>query len=337
MLLFSLYLFAGIAKLTPRWFDGTAMEYVLRLDIYATSFGKSMLDHPEILKVLTWSTVVLELLFPFLIISPWWTVRLRMLAMLAFVGFHLGIAMSMSLGLFQYVAIVLWVALLPGGLWNRLGWRPAFAGNRKVIPGALSRVGFVASLFFVVYFLLWNVANIYECSWCKYAMPQPLRVVGRYLNTRQEFRMFDYPPQHSNWFIYDGRLADGSHKDLFRDKPLDSEQPESVVEAMPSIYWRQFHRNLLIRVHAGDLPLYRRIREQAARFVFDSWNARHNGDEQAVSLRVTACFDEIRPPDSDEPVGQIREVWAQIGDHAADQNLFDDVYRQLREKGEILP
>ena len=45
-----MYWFAGIAKLNEHWFDGTAMEYVLRLEIYVHPFGSWLLNFPLLLK-----------------------------------------------------------------------------------------------------------------------------------------------------------------------------------------------------------------------------------------------------------------------------------------------
>ncbi len=337
MLLVSLYLFSGIAKLTPRWIDGSAMEYVLRLDIYATHFGRWLLQFPGILKMITWATVGMELFVAVLILSPWRNRTLRIGAMIAFMCFHAGIASAMSLGLFQYAAMMIWLALIPGSLWERA------TRQRVVVPAAIparntgstgvwpSRVIFATSLFFVFYFLCWHVANIKEAPWSRYAMPGPLRQIGRMLNTRQEFRMFDYPPVYSCWFVYDARLANGTNMDIFRNQPVSTERPASILATMPSIYWRQLHRNLL-----PNRPVYDRIREQTARSVVNSWNATHGKHEQVMSMRLTAWLDEIVPYSS-EPSGQLRHVWAQVGEQAAENDLFDDLYRQLRETGEILP
>jgi hypothetical protein len=337
MLLFSLYFFAGVAKLTPRWLDGTAMEYVLRLDIYATRAGQALLQFPALLQFITWATLVIELVFPFLLLSPWRNRMLRMIAMIVFVAFHAGIAVSMSLGTFQYAAMMIWLALIPGSLWSRAGRGVRqsglfYATPRASLPRSPARpVVFAASLFFVVYFLFWNTANVVHFDWCRECMPQPARVVGRWLNTRQEFQMFDYPPKHNRWFVYDARLANGEQMDVFRHSPVTHEKPDSVLATMPPMFWRQFHINI-----RTDSTVYERIRQQAARHVAEAWNRTHAADEHVVSLRVTAYFDEIAP-DPDKPGGQIRQVWAQFGESEPADDLFRDLYEQMRDRGEILP
>ena len=335
--LFSLYFFAGVAKLNHTWFSGTVMEYVSRLDIYSTALGKSMRDFPGLLKMITWGTLVVEVAIPFLMFVPWNNRRIRVLLMLIFFGFHIGIALTMSLGLFQYTSMGVWLALIPGGCmaWLGNGLRLTPPSEQELVQPyrrvALSRTINGVAAFFVVYFLCWNTANIYQVPQLKNAMPSSCQFIGQWLNMRQQFSMFDTPPAYSPWFVFDARLTDGSTVDIFRNAPVSYERPYSVLATIPEHHWRRFLRNL-VRSEKRFLP----FRESTARYVMNHWNATHDKHQQVVSLKVTAFLDEIAPY-SAEPAGQMVLVWARIESEDATDGLFDDLLKQMKESGEILP
>jgi hypothetical protein len=338
MTLFSLYFFAGIAKLNETWFSGMAMEYVSRLDIYSTGMGQAIRNYPGLLKAITWSTLVIEVVLPLFLFVPWQNRRIRVLLMLVFYGLHVGIALTMMIGLFQYISMAIWLALLPGGFFTWMGQRIRFLQwpeNRVPVEPlasrALSRSINGVAAFLVVYFFLWNTANIYQVPRLQNAMPASCRFIGNWLNMQQQFSMFDAPPAYSPWFVYDALLADGSHRDIFRNAPVSYERPLSVLATIPEHHWRRFHRNL-VRSDKRFEP----FRESAARYVMNHWNATHDEDRQVVALKVSAFLDEIAPYSS-EPAGQMVMVWSRLGSGGSESGLFDEVLKELRSKGEILP
>jgi len=115
----SIYFFAALLKTGAEWhISHTAIYYALSLDQFATEFGKYLLNFPDLLRVVTLPVWYLELLGGFLLIVPFFQNWTRMLAILSFVALHLGFAVTMKLGLFPWICITAFVALLPGSLWN---------------------------------------------------------------------------------------------------------------------------------------------------------------------------------------------------------------------------
>ncbi len=113
-----MYWFAGIAKLNEHWFDGTAMEYVLRLEIYVHPFGSWLLNFPLLLKVVTYGTLVLELFGPLLLFIPVWNHWFRLLVIAAFWSLHIGIDLSIDVGMFSVNSMAVWLVLLPSLVWD---------------------------------------------------------------------------------------------------------------------------------------------------------------------------------------------------------------------------
>ncbi len=114
------YWFTTALKSGPEWrSDYTALYYALSLDQLATPIGHLLLDFPSVLQALTLSTVVLEALGPLLLFCPFLTGPVRTGAALAFMGFHLGIWLTMDIGIFPWISAFCMVCFFPTWFWDR--------------------------------------------------------------------------------------------------------------------------------------------------------------------------------------------------------------------------
>ncbi len=118
----SIYWLTAIEKLqTGMWPDGSAVEFALNLDRYVTAWGVWLRGAgPEVLALLTWGTLVFELLGPFLAFLPRWNAAGRIIAVILFSGLHIGFGLCLRLGIFPIESIVAWLAFMPGGFWDGL-------------------------------------------------------------------------------------------------------------------------------------------------------------------------------------------------------------------------
>lgn len=116
-----MYWVTAINKYGEEWrWDGTALYYALSYDRGATELGSYLLNFPVLLTVLTFATLALEALGPFLLFSPLLNGPSRTTAVAAFMGFHFGILATLSVGLFSLVAALCMVCFLPGWFWEKL-------------------------------------------------------------------------------------------------------------------------------------------------------------------------------------------------------------------------
>ena len=333
--LFSMYSFAGISKLNSNWYSGEALECVLKLDIYTTSIGSYALQYPTLLKLMTWGTMGVEIVLPIMMLIPWRNQRWRWLAMFAFVSLHLSIAACMSIGLFSWVAIAVWTSLISGAFWDRIGLRLPLTNTDSAANEPRTRRWFagpsglvnVVCLGLAAYFMVWNIATINHPQ-LKKLMPQEARVVGKWLNLRQEFRMFDVPPRHSPWFVYEARLKNGATIDIFRQQPVDHSRPKSVKATIPQHHWRRLHRNLA-------RPHLKKFRQPVSEYMIRRWNDSHDEDSQVEVATTTAYLEEIVA--GQESQSLVSQVWYVHGGELAEKHLFDDLLKQINEKGVILP
>ena len=119
-----MYWFNWIAKSHPVWSeDYTGLYYALSLDLFSTRLGEVLLGFLSVTSTLTLITYWLEIFGPIAAFSPLANGPVRCLVVLAFIGFHVGIALTLHIGYFPAVAIVAWSVFVPGWLWDKLSER----------------------------------------------------------------------------------------------------------------------------------------------------------------------------------------------------------------------
>jgi hypothetical protein len=115
-----IYAFGAVFKSGAEWrTDYTAIYYALQLDQLVTPFGEYLRQFPELLALMTFGTYWFEALGLLLLFSPVRTGPLRTAGVLGYVLLHLGIRLTMTLGLFQWIAALAMVCFLPAWFWDR--------------------------------------------------------------------------------------------------------------------------------------------------------------------------------------------------------------------------
>ena len=115
-----LYLFAWALKDGLSWHDGTAIWRALSDERFATPIGEALLRYDALLPPLTHAAIWIELIAPLLLLIPYRNHLMRVLAYLALTGLHVGIALTMEIGIFPFICLQTLLLLLPAPLWDRL-------------------------------------------------------------------------------------------------------------------------------------------------------------------------------------------------------------------------
>ncbi|WP_307665881.1 HTTM domain-containing protein [Streptomyces sp. V1I1] len=118
-----LYGCAGLYKVQgPSWGNGTALHYVLNIDLFRPWPGLSqMVDgHHLLIAVVGYLTVLVQVAFPFVLFG-----RLKYPVLIVLLGMHVNIAVLMGLPLFSGAMIVADAVFLPDRFYRSLGrlWR----------------------------------------------------------------------------------------------------------------------------------------------------------------------------------------------------------------------
>ena len=122
---FAIYFVSYILKDHPVWRgDYTAVYYALRVDGLVNPLGFMIREIPLFDTFSTVFTIFLEwagpllLLFSFIFFRYWWVAR--SLVVLGFWSLHLGIILTMWIGLFPYICIAMWCLFIPTPVWDYL-------------------------------------------------------------------------------------------------------------------------------------------------------------------------------------------------------------------------
>ncbi len=128
-----MYWFTAILKSGREWrVDGTAIYYALSYDQYVRPLGAYLLQFPELLKVLTFATLGLEAFGPFLLFFPFFIGPVRTGTVLAFMSLHVGIWLTMNIGMYPWIGAFCMVCFLPSWFWDKIV--PELRGALPVQP-----------------------------------------------------------------------------------------------------------------------------------------------------------------------------------------------------------
>ena len=297
-----MYVMTALLKTGNEWRgEGSAVYYTLQLDVFTTQFGAWLAQFPELLRLLTFGTLAVELLVPVLFLLPIFNVFTRTIGILLLVGFHLGLAASLHIGLFSWIAIAALLSFLPTPVWDFLGnqmnrtrlpqaWNSVLATLREKLNvergnGGESEqsklfaqpVKFISSglaSILLIYVCLWNLDTLPNI---KIDLPSDPAMAFR-LN--QTWSMFSpKPATNDGWMVIAAQLRGGDEFDLRTGEALTYERPENLATTMAGQRERKYLRNLL-QSKNEDYRLY------YGKNLCRSWNASHTGDEILETFQI---------------------------------------------------
>jgi hypothetical protein len=284
-----MYLFTALLKTSPAWRgDFSAVYYALSIDHYTSRLGYELLRFPGLLSVLTAASLTLEFAGPLLLLLPIGQRWARTLVPLAMIGFHLGLAMTMTLGTFPWICIVAWAALLPPAVWDFFGREVTSPGERVTSTGN-SPLGHTMVILFVASVVLLNIRRLRDPQ----ATVGPAQTIMKAAGLSQYWNMFAPGPyEYGGWVRIEGRTAGGRLVNLYRPaEPLPDEKPALVSAEYPTQHWRR----CFVTLWEYPDPPYR---DSVLRYFVGRWNASHSPDEQLAQARLVQVIEATPPPRS---------------------------------------
>lgn len=255
---------------SEQWFGGHAVESVLSLDGYAVGVAPLLTGFPELLTGLTWAWLVL-------LVSSWLLLatagRLRDALAAAFFGAHLGMLLTIDLGIFPLVSMAGLLPFLSSAVWDRLdrirehasvpgvGLRQRFAprdrtGETTAAGSGRSRLTrYARPTLHATCIVLLLVSNVVALG----VVPVPDDTPDEL--TDSSWNMFARPPTTDVWTVVDGRLASGERVDALNtvlgraDRPPDGDR-------YPDARWRK---------HRSRYPNRPPLRPALAAYVCRQW------------------------------------------------------------------
>ena len=115
------YYFTYLLKTDAMWKNGQGVYYALMLHEFRTLWGDILLQYPSVMKILSHITYYfIENLVPFLFVFFGFFWRFKVIIILLMCAFHFSMALFLHLGLFSWICMAGWLALLPSDFWERL-------------------------------------------------------------------------------------------------------------------------------------------------------------------------------------------------------------------------
>lgn len=302
-----IYWASAAEKTAPIWVkDQTALYYALSFDAIVRPLGHWLLTFPRLLAWLTFGVYWLEWIGPVAAISPLGRGWSRLFVVLSFWAFHLGIALTMQLGVLPWVSMATWCIFLPGALWDKLGWRlssdeePTGGGSGFVdrvfhrperpyrLPGKIvSTAVAVLSLYIVA----WNVAEVRRLGdrW-----PSSWKVPASLLGLQQSWGVFAPTPiMEDGWYEMRGVLVDGSVVNLWQpDEPLPARKPANVAATYRNRRWQKY----LIELRRGWATFLPEFGDWLRR----RWNEDDAGDSRQRQVKRIEIIYHLEPTLSPE-------------------------------------
>lgn len=122
----SVYFFSAILKNGREWWpEGTAVDYAMQIDAYATPVGQWLRHFPQLEYGLTLFVYFLELLGPPLALFLVATKPLRFVVMVLLMCMHIGFIFCLNLGPFPWISLTSLTTLAGGWLWDLAARRRA--------------------------------------------------------------------------------------------------------------------------------------------------------------------------------------------------------------------
>ncbi|MFT5434904.1 MAG: hypothetical protein ACI9OJ_005620 [Myxococcota bacterium] len=279
--IFFVYWFTMGLKTGSEWLrDFTAVHYALHLDHFATPLAEWIREYDWLTTALTVITSVVEVLGPIvaLVAGRTWV---RMGAVVVMIGMHISFGATLKIGLFPWISIVGWFALIPSVFWDRLGLALQSARESRKLHAWLVDLGLTKHLtarpvrwrsskfahvlcsLALLMVLVWNIDGMerpttiklgpLKTSFSAPKLDQRIKKVGWFFRLDQKWTMFaPRPMKGDGWFIVPGTFADGSVQDLFSNEqdggePVNFEKPDSVSSMYAGQRWRKYMINIWMR------------------------------------------------------------------------------------------
>jgi len=274
----AVYVVNAVLKLRgDAWPSGDAVRYVFSLDQFTVFLGDVLPHVPVVLTAMDYAWLALLCLSPLLVLA---TGRVRGALAAGLMAAHVGMVLTLKLGIFPVVTVAALLPFLSSAVWDRverhvpenpfsrldaaLPYLP-----RPSVPPLVRRGPTVLATLLVAFVLVWNAAALGFVHVSDDAAVNP---------ADNSWDMFAPEPLHADgWYVTVGYRANGESVDPYRGGPVDFSKPPDVSETYPTARWRKYLVSLAI---TDD----RVFRDEFAGYLCRHYDATHDDSLTAVSV-----------------------------------------------------
>lgn len=285
------------------WLGGDALVAIFRADHLTILLGNALADQFVLLRAFSYIWMALILLSPLLLVLTGYR---RAIFASCFVGMHLGMLITLKIGLFPLISVAGLLLFYPPVVWDRLAALATRAGVAPVLRGGLTglqqtvpqpsvspvaetwadrrTLTAVASrgrmLFSTVvpwlFLVLVVLSNAEAAEYTE--VPDPAEDVLETVQAEQSWRMFaPNPTSDARWLVVPGDLENGSEVDVFQNAAVDWDRPPSVEGTYETARWRKYVSNMRYADNENH-------RSYFANYLCGRWNASHDVGVERVTV-----------------------------------------------------
>lgn len=272
------------------WLRGDAVRYAFQLDHFTVLFGDVVAGWTPLLTLVDWLWVGMLLTSPLLVVLTGWR---RAALVGAFVGAHLGMMLTLSIGVFPLVSATGLLALFPSVVWDRAADRlrplaslSAVGPERTPLADRVPTLSRIARALAVCCLAVILVTNAVGLGVVAAPAGTPDRLTDR------SWDMFaPSPPLATWWYEAPANLTSGERVDALTGEQYDRSRPTEAASRYPNERWRKF---------LDDARTEPRLRRSLATFLCERWNRTHGDEMTAVNLWVATERTDLDGPETVE-------------------------------------
>jgi hypothetical protein len=232
------------------WMSGEAVRSVFSLETVTVLLGPYLAEAPTLLSVINWTWVAMLTASVLLVVLTGW---LRAAFVGSFVAAHVGMALTLRLGVFPLVVVAALLLFLPPVFWDSFEERVPSSSVRGVVRDrfggfvrtdgrvtpeparrAARRLVPVVAVVFLVAFLFWQGASL------GYVDVPGEEELGAHPESYSWKMYSPTPKQTYGWYVVPAELSSGERVDGFRRSPVDWEAPPNAADAYPTTLWYRY-------------------------------------------------------------------------------------------------
>ena len=297
-------------------FGGDALLWAMNYDVYGKPLAGVMTQVPWLLRLICIGTLLLEIVGPVLLFIPFGTRWTRLFLIGCFAALHIGIELTLHVGMFSWVSLAAWAALLPAMFWDnrwltRLSPAEALTSvQREVRPSSTwwrwttfitcQAIPSTVCAVLIVITITWNLSYSFSSKKVnetddispRESVQRPIRRVVNATMLRQRWNMFGKPTEVESWLVFRAELTNGDVVDLFHNgQPVSMEKPPDLSSTFNNHRWRKLQVLL-----SSTQWRWRKHREPVAEFLCRRWNESHDEDHQVVRLELYRLTEKKEAP-----------------------------------------
>jgi hypothetical protein len=297
LLVSSVYFFSALHKTSPEWHsEGTAIYYALSLDQIRLPIGTLIYPYPLLLKSLTFIVYYIELIAPLILILPF-PKKFKLIGIILITLLHIGISITLYVGLFFIIGLVSLIGLMPGFTLNWIEQKLKINLISKNEIYTSHSAYFIYDLihffkntfitFIIIYCLILNLSSL---KWFRYGLHSKVLAFGSALRLEQNWGMFSpYILKDDGYYVYSGLNTNNQLIDIKHpSQAISFSKPEHLIAEFESDRWRKYSENYAFKNNNYMRPFY-------CNYLLKKWNLEN--PENKISELTIYFMKEISLPD----------------------------------------